>query len=99
MFDLSEGSQNSDSFSDSFKSSGTIMVSQNGISPIMNLIGCLDLLFKGTVFLDSRNIAMLSESELSGIRGEMIGFIFQSLNLIPTLNTEENVMLPMEYKR
>ncbi len=72
--------------------------SGSGKSTLMNLIGCLDLPSKGTIFLDSKNIAKLAESELARIRGEMIGFIFQSFNLIPTLNTEENVMLPMEFQ-
>ena len=72
--------------------------SGSGKSTLMNLIGCLDLPSKGTIFLDSKNIAKLAESELAKIRGEMIGFIFQSFNLIPTLNAEENVMLPMEFQ-
>jgi putative ABC transport system ATP-binding protein len=72
--------------------------SGSGKSTLMNLIGCLDLPSKGSIFLESKNIAKLSESELAQIRGEMIGFIFQSFNLIPTLNTEENVMLPMEFQ-
>jgi putative ABC transport system ATP-binding protein len=72
--------------------------SGSGKSTLMNLIGCLDLPSKGAVFLDSKNIAELAESELAKIRGEKIGFIFQSFNLIPTLNTEENVMLPMEFQ-
>jgi putative ABC transport system ATP-binding protein len=72
--------------------------SGSGKSTLMNLIGCLDLPSKGSIFLESKNIAMLSESELAQIRGEKIGFIFQSFNLIPTLNTEENVMLPMEFQ-
>ncbi len=72
--------------------------SGSGKSTLMNLIGCLDLPSKGTIFLDSKNIAKLAESELARIRGEMIGFIFQSFNLIPTLNTEENVTLPMEFQ-
>ena len=72
--------------------------SGSGKSTLMNLIGCLDLPSKGTIYLDSKNIANLAESELARIRGEMIGFIFQSFNLIPTLNTEENVMLPMEFQ-
>jgi putative ABC transport system ATP-binding protein len=72
--------------------------SGSGKSTLMNLIGCLDLPSKGTIFLDSKNIAKLAESELAKIRGEMIGFIFQSFNLIPTLNTEENVTLPMEFQ-
>jgi len=72
--------------------------SGSGKSTLMNLIGCLDLPSRGTIFLDSKNIAKLAESELARIRGEMIGFIFQSFNLIPTLNSEENVMLPMEFQ-
>ena len=72
--------------------------SGSGKSTLMNLIGCLDLPSKGAVFLDSKDISKLEESELSRIRGQMIGFIFQSFNLIPTLNTQENVLLPMEFQ-
>lgn len=72
--------------------------SGSGKSTLMNLLGCLDLPSKGTVFLDTKDISGLDESELSRIRGQMIGFIFQSFNLIPTLNTEENVLLPMEFQ-
>ncbi|WP_440948780.1 ABC transporter ATP-binding protein [Methanosarcina sp. T3] len=72
--------------------------SGSGKSTLMNLLGCLDLPSKGTVFLDSRDISSLDESELARIRGQMIGFIFQSFNLIPTLNTLENVLLPLEFQ-
>ncbi len=72
--------------------------SGSGKSTLMNLLGCLDLPSKGTVFLDSKDISGLQESELAWIRGQMIGFIFQSFNLIPTLNTQENVLLPMEFQ-
>lgn len=72
--------------------------SGSGKSTLMNLIGCLDIPSKGTVLLNSKNIASLAESELARIRGQMIGFIFQSFNLVPTLNAEENVMLPMEFQ-
>lgn len=72
--------------------------SGSGKSTLMNLIGCLDLPSKGEVFLDSGNISELDESELARIRGQMIGFIFQSFNLIPTLNTQENVLLPLEFQ-
>jgi len=72
--------------------------SGSGKSTLMNLIGCLDLPSKGAVFLDSKDISKLEESELARIRGQMIGFIFQSFNLIPTLNTQENVLLPMEFQ-
>jgi len=72
--------------------------SGSGKSTLMNLLGCLDIPSKGTVFLDMKDIAGLDESELARIRGQMIGFIFQSFNLIPTLNTQENVLLPMEFQ-
>jgi putative ABC transport system ATP-binding protein len=72
--------------------------SGSGKSTLMNLIGCLDLPSKGTVFLNSKDISGLDESELALIRGQMIGFIFQSFNLIPTLSTQENVLLPLEFQ-
>ncbi|MGB9938984.1 ABC transporter ATP-binding protein [Methanosarcina sp.] len=72
--------------------------SGSGKSTLMNLLGCLDLPSKGTVFLNSSDISELDESELARIRGQMIGFIFQSFNLIPTLNTQENVLLPLEFQ-
>jgi putative ABC transport system ATP-binding protein len=72
--------------------------SGSGKSTLMNLLGCLDIPSKGTVCLNSKDISELDESELTVIRGQMIGFIFQSFNLIPTLNTEENVLLPMEFQ-
>ncbi|MBC7085478.1 MAG: ABC transporter ATP-binding protein [Methanomethylovorans sp.] len=72
--------------------------SGSGKSTMMNLLGCLDLPSKGTVFLKGKDISQLSESELATIRGRMIGFIFQQFNLIPTLNTLENVMLPLEFQ-
>ncbi|AKB74762.1 ABC transporter, ATP-binding protein [Methanosarcina lacustris Z-7289] len=72
--------------------------SGSGKSTLMNLLGCLDIPSKGTVFLNSKDISELEESELARIRGQMIGFIFQSFNLIPTLSTEENVLLPLEFQ-
>ncbi|HEY3360462.1 MAG TPA: ABC transporter ATP-binding protein, partial [Methanosarcina sp.] len=72
--------------------------SGSGKSTMMNLLGCLDIPSKGTVTLNSRDISKLDESELAVIRGQMIGFIFQSFNLLPTLNTEENVLLPLEFQ-
>ncbi|WP_292391706.1 ABC transporter ATP-binding protein [Methanosarcina sp. UBA5] len=72
--------------------------SGSGKSTMMNLLGCLDLPSKGTVCLNSKDISELDESELAIIRGKMIGFIFQTFNLIPTLSTEENVLLPLEFQ-
>jgi putative ABC transport system ATP-binding protein len=54
--------------------------SGSGKSTTMNLVGSLDLPTFGEIFLDGRNIAHLSESELAQLRGKKIGFIFQSFN-------------------
>ncbi|WP_406655568.1 ABC transporter ATP-binding protein [Methanolobus sp. ZRKC2] len=72
--------------------------SGSGKSTMMNLLGCLDLPSKGIVELNNRDISRMQESELAQIRGQLIGFIFQQFNLIPTLNTIENVMLPLEFQ-
>lgn len=72
--------------------------SGSGKSTMMNLVGALDLATEGDIFLDSLNIEHLGESELAQIRGKKIGFIFQTFNLIPTLNVLENVTLPMIFQ-
>jgi len=72
--------------------------SGSGKSTMMNLVGCLDMPSKGAIYLDGKNIAAISESDLSSIRGRKIGFIFQQFNLIPNMNALENVMLPLEFQ-
>ena len=72
--------------------------SGSGKSTAVNMVGCLDIPTKGSIFLDGQNIAHMTESELAQIRGRKIGFIFQSFNLIPTLSALENVMLPMMFQ-
>lgn len=72
--------------------------SGSGKSTLMNQIGCLDTPTKGTVSLGGKDISHLEESELAQIRGRTIGFIFQQFNLIPTLNSLENVILPLEFQ-
>ncbi|NIA03813.1 MAG: ATP-binding cassette domain-containing protein [Nitrospiraceae bacterium] len=73
--------------------------SGSGKSTCMNMIGCLDIPTSGRIFLDGVDIARLSESELSQIRGRKIGFVFQQFNLISSLNALENVMLPMMFQQ
>jgi putative ABC transport system ATP-binding protein len=72
--------------------------SGSGKSTCMNLIGCLDVPTKGSIYLDGQNISTLEESALAQIRGKKIGFIFQQFNLISTLTALENVALPMLFQ-
>jgi len=72
--------------------------SGSGKSTMMNMVGALDLATKGDIYLDNINIEKVSESQLAQIRGKRIGFIFQTFNLIPTLNALENVALPMTFQ-
>jgi putative ABC transport system ATP-binding protein len=70
--------------------------SGSGKSTMMNLVGCLDTPSKGEIFLQSKNIADMSESDLSTLRGKTIGFVFQQYNLIPGMTALQNVLLPLE---
>jgi putative ABC transport system ATP-binding protein len=74
-----------------------IGASGSGKSTMMNLIGCLDIPTRGSIFLKSQDISTLSESDLSSLRGKTIGFIFQQYNLIQSMSAFENVMLPLEF--
>lgn len=71
--------------------------SGSGKSTMMNLIGCLDIPSKGSIYLKSQDISKLGESDLASLRGMTIGFIFQLYNLIPSMTAFENVMLPLEF--
>ena len=73
--------------------------SGSGKSTLMNILGCLDLPDSGRYELDGQNTASLCDRELSRIRRQEIGFIFQSFHLIPTLTALENVELPLLYKK
>ncbi|MDP2909323.1 MAG: ABC transporter ATP-binding protein [Nanoarchaeota archaeon] len=72
--------------------------SGSGKSTLLNMIGSLDLPTKGKIFLDGKNIATMPESDLAQLRGKKIGFVFQTFNLIPSLNALENVALPMTFQ-
>ncbi len=67
-------------------------------STAVNMVGCLDVPSKGKIFLDGKNIASMSESELALLRGKKIGFIFQQFNLVNVLTAKENVELPMIFQ-
>jgi len=70
--------------------------SGSGKSTLMHLLGALDTPTTGRILIDNKDISMLDEWHLSMIRRNKIGFIFQSFNLIPTLNALENVLMPVE---
>lgn len=72
--------------------------SGSGKSTLLNMIGCLDSPTRGKAFLNNKDISLLSEDELSQLRGRTIGFIFQEFNLLPHLTALENVMLPMIFQ-
>src|SRR5271154_2270894 len=67
--------------------------SGSGKSTLVNLIGCLDRPSSGGIWLDGENVANISASELTHVRAEKIGFIFQQFHLIPYLTAVENIML------
>ena len=67
----------------------------SGKSTLLHMIGRLDIPTSGKVYIDNKNIFTLKEEELAVFRRRKIGFIFQSYNLIPSLNVWENVVLPI----
>lgn len=71
--------------------------SGSGKTTLMNIIGCLDLPTSGTYALAGKNIIGSSESKLSEIRLNSIGFVFQSFHLLPRQSAAENVALPLLY--
>ena len=69
--------------------------SGSGKTTLLNLIGALDKPSKGKIYIDGKDLTTLNESDLTNLRRETIGFIFQFYNLVPVLSAFENVELPM----
>jgi len=72
--------------------------SGSGKSTMMNILGCLDRPTAGSYLLDGRDVATMDDDELSRVRREKIGFVFQAFNLISELNSIENVEVPLFYQ-
>ncbi len=71
--------------------------SGSGKSTLMHIIGCLDAATNGDYSLDNEEVSTLKKSKLAAIRNKQIGFVFQTFNLLPHLNVQKNVELPLMY--
>ena len=78
---------------------GIVGPSGSGKSTLLGLIGGLDTPTRGRIEIDGVDITRMNEDQLTEIRNEKIGFIFQFFNLIPTLTALENVSLPVQFAR
>ena len=75
--------------------------SGSGKSTLLNIIGALDKPTSGEVFIDGKNIFSIDDDRITIFRRRNIGFVFQSFNLIPELNVEQNIIFPilLDYKK
>jgi putative ABC transport system ATP-binding protein len=71
--------------------------SGSGKSTLLNVVGCLDRPDAGTYWLNGREVGTLSDEELTAVRRNLIGFVFQAFHLVPRLTAAENVELPMVF--
>jgi len=73
--------------------------SGSGKSTLMHLIGLLDKPSKGEIIIQNKKISRLNDDQISTLRNEFVGFVFQQFNLIPKLTVLENILLPTVYAR
>ncbi len=73
--------------------------SGSGKSTLMNILGCLDRPTSGAYRLAGEDVSKMNRTQLAHIRGQKIGFIFQSYNLLPQASALQNVLMPMVYRR
>lgn len=71
--------------------------SGSGKTTLMNIIGCLDRMSEGTYLFDDEDVSKMNDNELSHLRLNKIGFVFQNFNLLASESAEENVALPLIY--
>jgi putative ABC transport system ATP-binding protein len=69
-----------------------------GKTTLLNLVGGIDVPSRGTVWVDGVEISRLSDDQLTDLRRDRLGFVFQFYNLIPTLTARENVETPMQFQ-
>ena len=72
--------------------------SGSGKSTLMNIMGCLDQPTRGKYLLNGKDVSRLSRAQLADVRGRMIGFVFQSFNLLSRTTALENVEMPLMYQ-
>jgi putative ABC transport system ATP-binding protein len=72
--------------------------SGSGKSTLMHILGCLDTASSGTYRLDDTDVSRLRGRALAQVRNRLVGFVFQTFNLMPRLTIEENVALPLQYR-
>lgn len=73
--------------------------SGSGKSTLMHIIGLLDKPSKGRILINEKDISRFSDNQISTLRNEFVGFVFQQFNLIPKLTVRENILLPTIYAK